>query len=363
MKPYALILAGGEGKRFWPLSRKSKPKQFLTLFGGKSLISHTVERILPVVPIENIFVVTLDRYAEQTLAHLPKLPPANLVLEPAGRNTAPAIAVGTLKIRNIEPDAVTIVLPADHAIGDEDGYRRAIVYAAKVASEGVAGSAPPLVTLGVQPLRPETGYGYIKSGRVLYGRGKYQVREVLEFTEKPDIKTASDFLRQGGYYWNSGIFIWRADVILQAFAALAPGWSQPLDSVAGDLNSGREGGALADFYRGVESAPIDKLILERWGNTTVIPVDFQWSDIGSWESLDEFLRERGGEGNVCFGDVAAVQSSGCLVLGDGRRVIAMVGVQDLVVVEAEDAILILDKRRSQDIRKLVEELEKGNKYT
>ncbi|MBI2487832.1 MAG: NTP transferase domain-containing protein [Deltaproteobacteria bacterium] len=361
MNLYALIMAGGEGKRFWPLSRKDKPKQFLSLVGGKSMIRHTVDRIIPIIPIENVFVVTLEKYADETLRHIPELSSENVIAEPEGKNTAPAIAIGTLKITKLSPDAVTVVLPADHAIGEEDVFREVISFGSEVACTELPKGHYPLVTLGVKPQRPETGYGYIKEAEVIKTSNNYQAKKVERFTEKPDLQTALRFLQQGGYYWNSGIFVWKASSIINAFQKLLPEWYKFFDEILDVFSTQREKTAFIRFYKQIESGPIDKLILEKWDNTLVIPIDFPWSDIGSWQALDEFLRADEKE-NIFHGEGVSVDSSSCLVLGD-RRLIAVVGVKDLVVVDTDDAILVLDKNQAQDVKKVVEMLEKRGKYT
>lgn len=354
---YAIIMAGGEGKRFWPMSRKDKPKQFLSLIGGRSMIRRTVDRILPLIPIDNVLVVTLEQYADETLTHIPELPKDNLILEPEGKNTAPAIALGTLKIKKRNPDAVTVVFPADHAIGNEDTFREVLVFAHKVANTRLKDDDFPLVTLGVKPIRPETGYGYIKEGEVVKSSKKYEVKRVANFTEKPDLKTASGFFEDGRYYWNSGIFVWKASSILREFSRFLPVWRECFDNIFHNLGSPRENEAVLEFYGQIDGGPIDKLILEKSKNTLVIPVDFSWSDIGNWQTLDEFLRTNSEE-NVSYGEVINIDSSSCLVYGGGKKLIALVGVKDLVVVDTEDAILILEKHRDQDVRKVVEILEK-----
>jgi mannose-1-phosphate guanylyltransferase len=353
---YALIMAGGEGKRFWPLSRRDNPKQFLSLIGGRSMIRSTVNRVLPLIPIENVFIVTLERYADETLRHIPELPKANLILEPYGKNTAPAIAFGTLKIKKLDSNAVTVVLPADHAIGEEDVFRDVLLFGEKMANRRLPNGDFPLVTLGIRPTRPETGYGYIKEAEVIEASEKYQAKMVQKFTEKPDLKTALQFLDEGRYYWNSGIFVWRVSSILEAFRRLLPEWYKFFDKILSDINTLEERAALVEFYKQIEPGPIDKLILERSQNTIVIPVDFPWSDLGSWQALDEFLRT-GVEENVFFGEGVSIDSSGCFVFGDNRP-IAIVGVKDLVVVDSGDAIVVIDKQKAQDVKRVVEALEK-----
>lgn len=356
---YALIMAGGEGKRFWPLSKRNKPKQFLTLVSAKSMIRSTVDRILPLIPIDNVFIVTLERYADETLKHIPELPLANLILEPDGKNTAPAIALGTLRIKKIDSDAVTVVLPADHAIGAEDVFRDVLLFGEKMANTRLTNGDFPLVMLGIRPARPETGYGYIKEAEVVKTSEKFQARKVQKFTEKPDLITALQFLEEGRYYWNSGIFIWRVSSILEAFSKFLPKWYKSFDRILNDMNTLQERSALLEFYKRIEPGPIDKLILEKSQNTLVIPVDFPWNDLGSWQALDEFLRADAEE-NIFRGKGISIDSSGCLVYG-GNRLIAVVGVKDLVVVDSGDAILVIDKRKAQDVKKVAETLEKKGK--
>ena len=356
---YALVMAGGEGKRFWPLSKKESPKQFLKLIGERSMIRITVDRILPLVPIEKIFIVTLERYADETLKHIPELPEENLVLEPEGKNTAPCIALGTLKIGRLDPGATVLVLPADHAIGEEEGFRDAVLFGKDAAERPLSDGSFPLITFGVKPTAPETGYGYIKTGKPLWRRGDYEVRIVDRFVEKPDQEKAEEFLKKGGFLWNSGIFVWKIPAILSAYKTHLPSWCTPLYKVSDSLGTHREKEFTTQFYREIETGPVDKLILEKTKNALVIPVEFTWSDLGSWKALDEFLKPDPGE-NTFRGEVFAVDSSGCLVYGS-KRLIALVGVKDLVVVDTEDAILVLNKDRAQEVRTVVGLLEKEGK--
>ncbi len=360
METYALIMAGGEGKRFWPLSSRNKPKQFLCLTGEKSLIRQTVDRVLPLIPMEKIFVVTVARYAGETLKHIPELPEENLVLEPEGKNTAPCIAYGTLRIAASAGDPAIVVLPADHAVGDDKGFRSVLRFACETSGVMLENGRYPLITLGVTPTAPETGYGYIKSARkVVSSSGAYSALGVERFTEKPDLDTALAFIKEGGYYWNSGVFVWKASSIISEFSRIIPGWYKHFGEISESIGRASEKKAVASFYKAVEPGSIDKLILEHSGNTVVIPVEYPWSDVGSWKTLDEFLRT-GEDQNIFRGKGVSVDSSGCLVFGDGR-VIALVGVRDLVVVDSGDGILILDKGKSQDVKKVAEELSKKNK--
>ncbi len=354
---YALVMAGGEGKRFWPLSSRNNPKQFLCLTGEKSLIRQTVDRVLPIIPIEKVFVVTVARYAEETLKHIPELPRGNLVLEPEGKNTAPCIAYGTLRIKGSAKDPVIVVLPADHAVGDDEEFRSVLRFAGETSSVLLENGHCPLITLGVTPSAPETGYGYIKSAqKVVSSSGGYSAYMVDRFTEKPDLNTALGFLKEGGYYWNSGVFVWRASSIISDFSGIIPGWYRHFEKISESIGKASEERAVSSFYKAIEPGSIDKLILEHSDNTVVIPVGYSWSDVGSWKTLDEFLRT-GEDENIFRGDVVSVDSSGCLVFGD-RRVIALVGVRDLVVVDSGDGILILDKGKSQDVKRVAGELAK-----
>ena len=360
MELYALIMAGGEGKRFWPLSSKSTPKQFLKLVGEKSLIRQTVDRILPLIPIERIFVVTGDIYAEQTLEHIPELPKENLILEPVGKNTAPCIAYGTLRIKKINENSVTVVLPADHLIGEDQEFRTALQFASSVSNTQLENGEYPLITLGVTPSAPETGYGYIKETKnKVSEHDNYAAFMVEKFTEKPDKKTALSFIEQGGYYWNSGIFIWKSSSILSAFAEIIPEWYKYFAEISNNVGELSERGAVSKFFDAIKGGSIDKLILEHSNSTVVVPINFPWSDVGSWKALDEYIRD---DENECIikGNAITVDSEGCLVVNKDKFV-ALIGVEDLIVVESEDSILVLDKNKSQDVKKVVEEISKKQK--
>ena len=357
---YALIMAGGEGKRFWPLSSRERPKQFLSLIGGKSLIRQTVDRLLPLIPIGNIFIVTVDRYAEETLKHVPELPLVNLILEPEGKNTAPCIAYGTLRIYAKAEDSVIAVVPADHAIGDDQAFRDTIRFAAEAADVKNDNGQYPLITLGVSPSSPETGYGYIKqTDHVVFSSDNYRALKVERFTEKPDLKSALRFLDEGGYYWNSGVFIWKCSSIISEFSRILPDWHGQFNHILETMDKISGSDVIVSFYKSIEPGSIDKLILEKSENTVVIPVNFPWSDVGSWKALDDFLRDDG-EDNIIYGKGVSIDSSGCLIYGD-RQVVALVGVKDLVVVDSGNGVLVLNKENSQDVKKVIDELNKKDK--
>ncbi len=349
-------MAGGEGKRFWPLSKSDRPKQFLKLIGGKSFIRLTVDRILPLIPIEKIFIVTVERYVRETRKHLPELPKENIIIEPIGKNTAPCIALGTLKISKISPKSTLVVLPADHAIGDESEFREVVLYAEIVANTKLPNGEYPLVTLGIKPTKPETGYGYIKdTPEILHSSNRFVGKRVSKFTEKPSLRAAKGYIAEGGYYWNSGIFIWKSSKIIKEYSEILPGWFRYFRGISNAIEDPNDNKGVMEFYKNVEGGSIDKLILEKSKDSVVIPTDFTWSDIGNWHALDEFLRSNDSE-NINLGNCISIDSSASFFLGD-KRLIAAVGVKDLVVVETDDVILVLHKSKSQDVKKLVESLE------
>ncbi|MEE9252970.1 MAG: mannose-1-phosphate guanylyltransferase [Thermodesulfobacteriota bacterium] len=356
MRIYVLIMAGGEGKRFWPLGRKSKPKQFLSLIGDRTMLRHTVDRVLPIVPIGNVLIVTVRRYAEQTLIQIPELPKQNLILEPVGKNTCACIALGAAHLSSVDPEAAMLVLPSDHVVGDEEAFNKAVMVGEKVLDTKLPSGASPLVTFGLKPKSPETGYGYIRSGELISKIDAHEVRMVSEFTEKPDIEKARSYLEEGGYYWNSGMFMWKAKRVLEEIKMTLAEWRTSLTELEEGIGGDGAEGAIENFYSTVEDGSIDKLLLEKSTDTVVIPVDYPWSDLGSWEALDVYLRRDASE-NVMLGDGISVDSSGCLVIG-GDKPVGIVGLRNVIVVDTGDAILVLDKSKSQSVKELVEILEK-----
>ncbi|MCM2357348.1 MAG: sugar phosphate nucleotidyltransferase [Geobacteraceae bacterium] len=351
---YAVILAGGSGTRFWPLSRKRNPKQLMSVFGGKSMLQRTVERVLPLKP-KRILVVTNALQAEETTRQLREYQQAcriDVIAEPVGRNTAPAIGLAASIIARYDPAGVMLVLPADHYIVQEEKFRTTVLKAREAALNGY------LVTMGIVPARPETGFGYIEAEMEERGAGPYPVRR---FVEKPNLAKAVEFLDAGNFYWNSGMFIWRADVILDNLLAHMPELSAVLARLTfsddvwelGDLQPQIEG-----IYRDIRGESIDFGVMERADNVVVIPADFGWSDVGSWSALPEVM-EPDQAGNVAIGvrEELALDAGNCLVYGGGK-VAALIGVQDLIVVDTPDALLVCHRDRAQDVKRIVEELEK-----
>jgi mannose-1-phosphate guanylyltransferase len=350
---YVVILAGGSGTRFWPLSRKRTPKQLMSVFGGRSMLQRTVDRVLPLKP-KRILVVTNAEQAAATAEQLSFVAgvPLDIIAEPVGRNTAPAIGLAAAIIARHDPQGMMVVLPADHYITDEGGFCSTILKAMEPAFNGF------LVTLGITPDRPETGYGYIEAERNCRGKGPYPVKR---FVEKPPLETALEYLEAGNFYWNSGMFLWRCDTILEEMEAHMPALHESLGSLdfSGDIWE------LADLkpqieaiYGGIQGESIDYGVMERSDRVEVIPADFGWSDVGSWSALPGLLPE-GEDGNVIMNgtELISIDSGGCLVNGGGRLV-ALIGVTGLVVVNTSDALLVCPLERAQDVKKLVEELER-----
>lgn len=348
MSVYALIMAGGEGKRFWPLSSKENPKQFLPLINDRSLIRNTFDRISGLIKKENIFVVTTKEYAEKTVKHLPELNKKNILAEPEGKNTGPCIYYGSNVISDLDNDAVVVVLPADHVIGDEKKFLSTLKYAIRICCKEISGNEFPLVTLGIKPTRPDTGYGYIKRSGEIFNNGRYSAYIISSFTEKPDLSRAKKYLKSGNYSWNSGIFIWKASSILHEFYSFYPEWKKYRDYNFYDKSD------LRKYYNDVEAGPVDKMILEKSTNTLVIPVDFGWSDIGTWQSLDQYMRKDLYE-NIIRGNVESLDTRGSMIICNDKPIIT-IGLKDVVIVDSDQGILVINKNDSQEIKELVEKL-------
>ena len=350
---YAVILAGGSGTRFWPLSRELYPKQFLKVLGRRTLIQETVRRVRPIVPVERTLVVTGAGHADSIRIQLDERDGArkeNILSEPVARNTAAAIGWAAVAVRRMDPDGVMLVMPADHVIPDQAKLLRAASLAARVAQEG------KLVTFGIKPTRPETGYGYIKvaSRRPLLSQGGLKALPVSCFVEKPDLSAAKRYLRAGGFYWNSGIFVWRADAILQEIEIALPKLGRGLKALGKALGTPNENQALARFYKGAEAISIDHGVLQRSKRAAVIPAPFRWSDVGNWSSLDE-VADTDRAGNVRIGRIVDIGSRSSILYGE-NRLVATIGLKDMVVVDTADATLVCPKDRAQEVKQIVERL-------
>lgn len=343
-------MAGGRGTRFWPASRHECPKQFLTVAGEESLLTRTGRRMFPLSGAHEAWVITNVQHVGMAADHLPEIPRDQIVGEPVGRNTAPCIALAAALVAREDPEGVLVVTPADHWISDEEAFRKVLLRGVEVAQKQRG-----LVTFGIVPTGPETGYGYIEAGEVMDAAPE-GVRRVARFTEKPDRATAEKFLVGGRHFWNSGIFAWRADVFLEELSKHHPEMTAECRRIADSVD--RES-ALQAGYAALTSISVDYAVLEPSDNVFVVPADFPWSDVGSWDALAEVLPSDG-RGNALEGDALAVDSSGCLVQANSRFT-AVVGVKDLVVVDCPDALLICSKHDAQGVKKVVEALEKAGR--
>jgi mannose-1-phosphate guanylyltransferase len=348
---YAVIMAGGTGTRLWPLSRQSYPKQALKLVGDKTMFQYAVERIRSVFPLERVFVVTRAQYARILLEQIPELPAGNFILEPEGRGTAPAIGLAAVHLKDRDSNAVMAVLTADHFITDTEEFCQVLGAAGSVAADG------SLVTLGIQPSSASTGFGYIQQGSALGEKAGFKFFAVQRFTEKPDPTSAGQMVKSGDYSWNSGRFVWRADRIVEEFRRQMPEFYAQLAEVEAVLGMPDYEPTLKRVWPRVAKQTIDYGVMEGAENVAVIPVDIGWSDVGSWASLPELLPSDE-VGNVAVGQHMEIDTRDTLVFaGNGNRLIATIGVEGLVIVDTEDALLICAKEREQDVRTMVKRLE------
>lgn len=350
---YAVIMAGGKGSRFWPRSREKMPKHLLDIMGDRTIIRQTVDRIRPLVPPERTLIVTGRSHAAELIRQLPEIPAENILIEPVGRNTAPCIGLAALHIEKRAPDAVMLVLPSDHRIGNEKAFHRVLAAAVQTTIQGDV-----LVTIGIRPTSPETGYGYIEQGDPLPDCGGAGTCGVRSIREKPPLEQARAYLRQGGFLWNSGMFVWRNAVILDAIRRFLPDLHSGLVRVREALGTDKEEETVGEFYTDQQAVSIDYGVMEKAENVLVVPGDFDWSDLGSWDALWE-VSGKDGQGNAVRGPFIGIDAHDCLVHSPGKMV-ALVGVRDLIVVETEDALLICRRGLSQDVRRVVETLENRN---
>ena len=361
MKPnahfYPVILAGGRGTRFWPLSRKRRAKQLLALDGNQTMIQQTVARLLPLAPAKSFWVITNDDLRPAILRQLRKLSPRQVVAEPAGRNTAPAMGLAAFLLLREDPNAALGLFPSDHVIAKPDDFRATLRKGIEIASAG-----ENIVVLGIRPTRAETGYGYIEAGAPA-GDGSLRVRR---FTEKPDADNAAAFVAAGNYYWNSGMFLWSARTLANALREHLPKTAPLLEEIAAAFGTRKFAATFRRLYPRCENISVDYAVLEprstkgeRAGNIFCLPADFGWNDLGSWTALHEHHTAKSNpvEGNLIHGaGVFALNAHGNYVHAPGKFV-AVVGVEDLVVVETDDALLITTRQHAQDVGKVVKYLD------
>jgi mannose-1-phosphate guanylyltransferase len=355
MSLHAVVLCGGRGERFWPKSRRALPKQFTALFSRDSLTQETSARIRPLCPPERQLFVAPAEFGSVLRKQLGRA--ARFAFEPMGRNTAPAIGLAAAYLKRQDPDATMVVLPADHLIEDRPGFLNAVRMGAQLALGGL------LVTFGIRPDRPDTGYGYIQLGTQIAGKAWVTAHRVQAFKEKPSPARARAYLAAGNYVWNSGMFIWRVDAILAAFQRFIPEFHTELEEFSAAIGTRREKQALARLYRGAPSISIDYAVMEKADNVACVRGAFDWDDVGSWLALARHIKPDSA-GNVAYGLLVSKDSSNCVVDSDSG-IVAALGVKDLVIVRAADAVLVADRKHLGQIKPLLAEIAarpKGERY-
>jgi mannose-1-phosphate guanylyltransferase len=351
---YALIMAGGVGSRLWPLSRQKSPKQVLPLVGDRSMFQGAVDRLQPLLQPEDVFVVVGEEQVGLLKAEGTGIPDRNFVIEPMGRGTAPAIALSAITLRKHDPNAIMAVLTADHFIGDAEGFRDVLQAARDIAAQG------QLVTLGITPSSPSTGYGYIERGHHLTNANGYAAYQVVAFREKPDLVTAKHFVVSGRHSWNSGMFVWQATRFLDELARTMPEFYQQLMRIDVALGTADYDRVLHEVWPSVKAQTVDYGVMEKARDVAVIPAEFGWNDIGSWATLLEIL-ENDEQGNVIRrAEHLGVDTSNTLIFGRDRLV-ATIGLHDMIIIDTGDAILVCPQDRAQDVKKIVDDLKKNGK--
>ena len=350
MRCSVVVMAGGAGERFWPYSRKEKPKQFLPVAGEGTLLQQAVRRARLLAPWPDIYVVTGRQYRDLVRQQVPDLPPENLLAEPVGRDTAPCIALAAAVIGARDPEAVMVVLPSDHMILNEARFAEAVREAVAAARE-----TGGLVTIGIRPTRPETGYGYIHVGplsRVEKGRPL----RVRKFTEKPDLETAMAFLASGEYLWNSGMFVWKVRAILEAVECHLPELARGLRPVAGAVGTADFDAALAEHFPRLPKISIDYGVMEKADNVWAVPGDFGWDDLGTWTALER-VAGKDADGNLVQGQAVLVDTRETIIRSDSdNKLVVTFGLKDTLVVDTPDVLLVADKKRAQDLKTVLNEL-------
>ncbi len=343
----ALIMAGGLGTRFWPKSRQDHPKHLLRVLGKKTLIQNTVSRLNPLISPEQTFVVSTDSQLEKIRAQLPGVPAGNVIAEPMGKNTAPCIGLAALYMQRIDPDAVMVVLPADHIVDGRKLFHKTLQVARKVAAE-----TDCIVTIGVEPDYPSTGYGYIQSETEVDCIDGLSLYTVKTFAEKPNLATAQRFLQSGDFLWNSGIFIWKIKTILAEIEEHLPQVHDGLMEIKAVLGTAKEESTKNRVYRQIRSVSIDYGVMEAAKNVKVLKAKFGWNDLGSWDQIYK-LHEKDENDNVLVGDHLVTDSRGCFVDAEDRSV-ALVGLDNVIVVDTGDAVLVCSRDQAQNVKSIVD---------
>jgi mannose-1-phosphate guanylyltransferase len=351
---YCLIMAGGSGTRFWPRSRTAKPKQYLDMFGEGSLLESTIKRFSTFTETDNIYIVSNKNQAAELEKQTPLLPRENLIYEPVGKNTLPCIGLAALYAEKENPEGIMVVSPSDHLVNDHKLFRDTVLAASKIAGE-----KDGIVTIGINPTFPATGYGYVKTAEDITVTEKIRQFKVNRFVEKPQLKTAKTYLEDGGYFWNSGLFVFKVSVFLEAVREFAPGLYSDLRKIQADIGKPTYQQTLDEIYRAVESISVDYGIMEHARNIFMVEGKFDWNDLGSWESV--YQEEKKDEnGNASNGEAIFLDAKNSYVFTD-EGLVALVGLDDVIVVRDGNATLVCKKENVQDVKKIVDQLKTDNK--
>ncbi|KAA5545277.1 NTP transferase domain-containing protein [Roseiconus nitratireducens] len=351
---YAVIMAGGSGTRFWPASRKMKPKQLLSLAGDRTMIQATSDRLTGLVPIDRQWIVTNRNLVEPIAEQLPAMPKANLIGEPAKRDTAPCIGLAAALIQRQDPDAIMAVMPSDHVIQTSDQFSEAIA----AAEQLVLQDPERIVTFGIKPTYPAESFGYIQRGDAVTTADGPKAFAVAEFREKPDQQTAAEYLASGRYYWNSGIFVWKASTILDALRSRQPDMYSHLQAIADSIGTAEYAETLDREFTAIEGTSIDYAVMESYPNVVVIEAPFGWDDVGSWQSLGR-LHPSDPQGNTVVGKHLGIDTTGSIIFGSPDHTIVTIGVEDLIVVQTKDATLVAPKSAEERVREVVKRLQES----
>lgn len=339
----ALIMAGGKGTRFWPLSTEEKPKQFLNLLGRETMIQMTVNRVKPIIPIERIFVCTVSSYVELVKEQLPELPEENIIVEPEGRNTAPCIALSSMIINRKYNDAAIAVLPSDHLIKDEEKFRNIILD----CNEFLDINETALITIGMKPDRPETGYGYIRYDKKSFELKEDKFIKVDKFVEKPDLEMAENYLKEGNYLWNGGMFLWKASNIVNQIREYCPEVYEPLKNIE-KSDDDKLNDLIKERYSDTKAISIDYAVLEKSKEIYVVPADIGWDDIGTWKSVERYKKKDDFD-NVIEGNARVIESKSNIAMNSEKRIV-LIGIEDVMALETDDSIYIVSKDKMDDLR-------------
>jgi mannose-1-phosphate guanylyltransferase len=349
---HAMIMAGGGGTRFWPRSRSARPKQFLTLTGDRSLLQMACDRLEAQIPAENIWVITAEQHRVEAQKQLSQLPASQIIGEAAGRDTAPCIGLGAALIARRDPGAVMLVSPADHLIEPMAEFQRAVRAAVQVAEE----HPQALITFGIPPTFPATGYGYIHRGAEVARRQNVSAFHVSAFREKPAAELAEQFVASGEYFWNSGIFVWKVRAILDELRRNKPELSAAIERIAAAWDGPRREEVLRAEYPGMEKVSIDYAVMEHAREVLVLQAPYKWDDVGSWLALER-MHAQDADGNTVLANHSAINTSHCVIVGDDpKRLIATIGVSNLLIIQDGDATLIADRRDEGTVKQLVDQL-------